>query len=62
MPVATPAGPRVSKGSWSRPRLPQALADDLKELAWRRRTNLNALIVEILEQWLDANGEPRKGS
>jgi hypothetical protein len=21
-----------------------------------------ALIVEILEQWLDANGEPRKGN
>jgi hypothetical protein len=38
----------------SRPRLPQALAEELKELAWKRRTNLNALIVEVLEQYLDA--------
>jgi hypothetical protein len=28
--------------------------EELKELAWKRRTNLNALIVEVLQQWLDS--------
>jgi hypothetical protein len=40
----------------SRPRLPQALAEELKDKAWQRRTNYNALVVEILQQWLDAQG------
>lgn len=50
-----PAGPVVSNGA-SRPRLPQALADELKDKAWERRTNFNALVVEILQQWLDNQG------
>ena len=47
---AKPAGPNeLSQGGGIRPRLPDELGERLKDIAWKRRITLQALVIEILE-------------